>query len=141
MTITPIRPHRTTTPVDFEALTQWELRVIFYAANYQQTVDEMMSPTGNIPRMAATIVAVIDRYGFDLIRQVANLAGHAMLTRNYQMQGELFPDANRWRWTESTAGVFLRGVATKPPFLTVQTVCQRWNSALAHDTATVQAVA
>ncbi|MFI7658655.1 hypothetical protein ACIBTW_07155 [Micromonospora parva] len=148
MTVTPInaRNRAAVAAVDFEALTEWELRVIFYAADYRPTHDELMSPTGNIPRMAATITAVIDRYGIDLIRQVADLAGHAMVNRNYQMQAQLFPNANRWRWTESTAGVFIRGVACPPPVLTVHTVCQRWHAALSAadtktTTATVEAVA
>ena len=149
MTVTPIHTRTRTAveAVDFEALTEWELRVIFYAADYRQTYDEMMSPTGNIPRMAATITAVIDRYGLDLIRQVADLAGHAMVNRNYQMQAQLFPNANRWKWTESTAGVFIRGIACPPPVLTVHRVCQRWHAALAEadtttaSTTTVGAVA
>ena len=44
--------------------------------------------------MIHTITNAVDDLGLDLIRQVAELAAHAVLTRNYQMQAQLFPDTH-----------------------------------------------
>ncbi|WP_328414274.1 hypothetical protein OG470_19625 [Micromonospora sp. NBC_00389] len=143
MTVTPIRPHSrsTTTPVDFEALTEAEVRVIFYAANFHRTYNDDTSPDGGIGRMMATITAVINDLGIDLIRQVGDLAAHALLARNYQLEGHLFPDTNRWNWTKTNAGVFLRAMAHHPAPLTAHTVAHRWHAALTSGTRTATAVA
>lgn len=141
MTVTPIRLHtRTAEPVDVEALTEAELRVVFYAAKFHRTYDDLVADDG-VGRMLHTITTVVGELGLDLIREVGYLAGHAVLTHNAGLQAHLFPDTNQWNWTETDARVFLRAVAHNPPVLTVHTITQRWHAALAGGTRTAEAVA
>jgi len=131
MTVTPIRPStRTAEAVDFEALTEAQLRVIFYAANYHRYADDM-KPDKGFGRMMRTITAVVGDLGLDLIREVGDLAAYAVLTRDYEMQAQLFPDKHRWDWTTTSAWVFRQFFAQKPAFLIVHAVTERWHAALA----------
>jgi hypothetical protein len=142
MTVTPIRRNALTVePVDFEALTRAQLRVILYAANYQCTYVDYIAADDGIGRMMRTITAVVGDLGLDLIREVGDLAAYAVLTRNDRMQAHLFPDTNQWNWTDTYAGSFLRAMAQNPPVVTVHTVAQRWHAALAGSPRAVEAVA
>jgi hypothetical protein len=143
MTVTPIRPHSRAAAdaVDLEALTEAELRVIFYAANFHLLGADHLSPDQGLTRMIRTVTTVVGDLGLDLIREVGELAAHAVLAGNDQMQAQLFPDTNRWNWTETTARVFLRATAQHPHMLAVHTVAQRWHAALTGATSTSRAVA
>jgi hypothetical protein len=114
-----------------ESLTFSELVVIFYAANYFRTTEEVI----NGPRMApicAAVEDVIDEIGADLIRETATLMADYANRLQLGKLNELLPDdTGRRSAAESNARVFWNAVHAQPSGLSAGNIAQRWRNALA----------
>jgi hypothetical protein len=117
--------------IDLASLTFSELVVIFYAANYFRTTEEVI----NGPRMApmcAAVEDVIDEIGTDLIRETASLMADYTNRLQLGKLNELLPnDTGRRGAAESNARVFWNAVHAQPSGLSASGIAQRWRNALA----------
>ncbi|MFE9207013.1 hypothetical protein [Micromonospora sp. NPDC007230] len=124
-----------------EALTEAELRVVFYAANYRRTGRDLVSPTGDVGRMTQAISEAVNQIGLDLIGEVAALADCINATSNWTLLDQVFPDTKRWEDAGTATRIFRHTITQTPSFLTVHTLTQRWHAALSGGMTASRAVA
>ncbi len=130
MTVTAIRPaSRQPALVDVEALSQHELEVAFYAADYHRTGDEVMAG-GDVLRMSAAVVQVVTDLGVELVRQIAALVEYATLHSDLSLRDRLMPDAARRSHAQCNARC-LRALLCRPmPALHAARQIATWRQAL-----------
>ena len=130
MTVTPIRSAgRSASKVDVYALSQPELEVAFYAADYHRTGDEVLAG-GDVLRMSAAVAQVLTDHGVGHIRDVAALLEYATLHGDTAMMNRLMPDGPRREHSRCNARCLKRLLSAQLPAVKAAHLVGSWQTTL-----------
>lgn len=138
MTVTTLPPavrhlqtrRATAQAVDLLTLTDWELKVVFYATGYRKTWDELVDGL-DIVRLTAEATTVAHRIGIDAIRDIAALVEYAWHTGDAAILNRFVPDHHRLERAQTVLNGYRRWSTARHPFHvgTVATLSAHWTQA------------
>ena len=106
-----------------------ELEVVFYAAGYDLSIEEMLSAP-NVVAMTAVAAEVVDRLGLDLIREIAAMSVYAQIICDLVLIKQLWPDIRRRGAASCASRAFHRVMTVLPNARVIAGLVDQWHAGI-----------